>query len=321
MPDTHSSSPSTAGAIKFATYQPSDSGLPLRIVTGRVCVELLEVFDAEGQAVGALDTRRSEVLKGLLAFTGPDGPRIVVGFADGNVLSWDGDNFTQLPGLTPHVGPLGAMCLLTGPSGDVGLVTGGHDGVVKTFSPRFEVVRTLPSFGKAVTALASYTDPTSLAPRLLVGYMANTQSAGVRVYDAETGEELRSVMVHDSPPRVFGSGPGGRHRFVEMEDSDAAVDSISVLEYIGAEGPRVFAASLTRHTAPKAFDPEAGTQPGVLYHAMDGHESVSGPVLCRSPAGEALVVFVTRGSRVQVRIPCTLWGVTGSPSLLLSGGA
>jgi WD40 repeat protein len=263
-------------------------------------VGVLEVFDAEGQAVGALDTRKSEVIKGLLAFTGPDGPRIVLGFEDGSVHIWDGDTFTKLPNLTSHVGPLGAMCLLADASGDMGLVTGGYDGVVKIFSPRFEVVRTLPSFGKRVTALASYTDPTSLAPRLLVGIPANTQSAGVRVYDPVSGEELHAVIVHDRPPHVFGCGPGGHHSFVEMEDSDADVNSISVLECPGAEGPQVLAASLTRHTAPRVFDPETGSSPGSMYMAIDGHESVSAPVLFRSPAGEVLVVFVARGNEVHV---------------------
>jgi WD40 repeat protein len=206
-------------ALEARKYQPPEPGLPLRVVTSCCYPRAIEVFNARGPAVHPLETRIDATLKGLLAFTGPDGPRIVAGLEDGSVLIWDGDTFAQLPGLTPHVGPLGAMCLLTNPSGGAGLVTGGQDGEVKVWSPRFEVVRTLPGFGKPVTALASYT---LLAPRLLVGYMADTQSAGVRVYHAETGEQLQAFVVHEPPPRAFGSGVDGGHRFFEVKDSEAA---------------------------------------------------------------------------------------------------
>jgi WD40 repeat protein/serine/threonine protein kinase len=149
----------------------------------------------------------------------PDGQSLATGDASGNVSLWDAATGRRLRTEKAHSGPV--RCLAFGPGG---LLASGDDRGVRVCEADSGRVRmTMGNAGLTVTGMAFSPDGKRLAGSYRPPGSAARSPGELKLWDTQTGREIRSYRAHQRAATCVAVTPDGRRLISGSEDRTVLV--------------------------------------------------------------------------------------------------
>ena len=180
------------------------------------------VTGSQDRTIRLWDVGTGELLRSIQAHAGavssvavsPDGRKALSGGADGLVILWNLDDGAEERWLFGH--EEGVTSVAFSPSGDRA-ITGANDGTARLWDlASGDQIRRFEGHGAGVQCVAFSPDGSRVltgvgGPRILAnGTLESSYDRTIRIWDAETGEELRRLVGHRDWVTCAAFSPDGR---------------------------------------------------------------------------------------------------------------